>query len=246
MAASKTTGKQRVAIVTGGTRGIGAAVVTALLDAGWRVAFCSRREDVVVNLHGTLAGKYGDDRVHSMAVDVRDPRIVGVFVNEVGNQFGRVDCLVNNAGVANFAPVDELDTDSWQQQIETNLNGPFYCIQAVVPWMRKAGGGTIFNIASVAGRTTFAGGAAYNASKFGLVALSEAAMQDLRHDGIRVSAILPGSVATSFLPTVDDTVDRDWMLRPEDIARLIVEALGWPDRMLPVRIEVRPTQPPPK
>ncbi|MGE0435085.1 MAG: SDR family NAD(P)-dependent oxidoreductase [Planctomycetota bacterium] len=242
---------RRVAIVTGGTRGIGEAIVRGLLEAGWNVAFCSRREDAVANLHGALAARYGDARVLSNAVNVRDSRLVTTFINEVADQFGRIDCLVNNAGVGRIAKVDELSDDDWRAQIETNLSGAFYAIRAVAPVMRAAGGGTIVNMASVAGRQVFAGGSGYNASKFGLLGLSEAAMFDLRHDNIRVTAVLPGSVQTQFLADAtgkssdsDDDTANAWMLQAEDVARVVIELLDWPQHVLPVQIEVRPLQPP--
>ncbi|HEY0512108.1 MAG TPA: SDR family NAD(P)-dependent oxidoreductase [Thermoanaerobaculia bacterium] len=189
--------RTRIAIVTGGSRGIGRAVVEALLGEGWRVRFCSRSPESVEEARQELAGRFGD-AVSGAAVDARSQEEVNRFVAETLRQEGRIDCLVNNAGVGTFGPVDELTGDQWREVIETNLSGYFYFLHAVAPAMKRQGSGWIFNVASLAAKNPFAGGAAYNASKFGVVGLSEAAMLDLRQHGIRVAALLPGSVATGF------------------------------------------------
>ncbi len=143
-----------------------------------------------------------------------------------------------------FGPVDQISGDDWRKVIETNLSGAFYCIRAAAPIMRRQGAGWILNIASLAGKNPFAGGTAYNASKFGMVGLSEAAMLDLRHDGIRVAAILPGSVATEFAGGRGG--DPGWRLTPEDVARTVADLLRYPDRALPSWVELRPSRPPKK
>lgn len=233
---------ERVALVTGGSRGIGRAIVEGLLEGGWRVFFCSRSQGSVdaatAELAGTAAG-----RVAGRAVDVRRQEEVEAFVDWAAAEGGRVDCLVNNAGLGLFAPVDEISGDGWREVIETNLSGAFYAIHAVAPRMRAQGGGWIFNIASLAGKNPFAGGSAYNASKFGMIGLSEAAMLDLRHHGIRVAAILPGSVDTGFRSPGRET---SWMLAPEDVARTVLDLLAYPDRALPSLVEIRPSRPPKK
>jgi NAD(P)-dependent dehydrogenase (short-subunit alcohol dehydrogenase family) len=231
----------RVALVTGGSRGIGRAVVQALLDEGWRVFFCSRSAGSVAEALMGLSA-YGD-RVAARAVDVRDREAVENLVSWVLEEAGRLDCLVNNAGLGRFGPVDSLDVEAWLEVIETNLNGAFYAIRAVATPMMERGAGWIVNIASLASKNPFAGGAAYNASKFGLLGLSDAAMLDLRHHGVRVTAVLPGSVDTGFRPQ-GRKPQTDWMLQPEDVARAVVDLLRYPERALPSRVELRPSHPP--
>ncbi|HVS02858.1 MAG TPA: SDR family oxidoreductase [Thermoanaerobaculia bacterium] len=233
----------RVALVTGGSRGIGRAVVEALLAEGFAVFFCSRNPDSVGAAERDLQGRF-PGRVSGRAVDVRRQSEVDACVAWVTATAGRIDCLVNNAGTGAFEAVDALDGDTWREVVETNLCGAFYGIRAVAPHMRRQGSGWIFNVASLAGRNPFAGGAAYNASKFGLVGLSEAAMLDLRHDGVRVTAILPGSVDTGFHQ--GRRPQREWMLAPQDVARVVVDCLRFPDRALPSLVELRPSRPPRK
>lgn len=233
---------ERVALVTGGSRGIGRAIVEALLQDDWRVFFCSRHRDSVAKAFDTLSGQY-PDRVTAWPFDMGEEDEVDELVGRVINERGRIDCLVNNAGVGIFAPIDEISGDEWRRLMRANLNGAFYAIRAAAPHMKAQGSGWIFNIASLAGRHPFAGGAAYNASKAGLIALSEAAMLDLRQHGVRVAAILPGSVSTEFSPSSPDA-DASWKLAPEDVARAITDLLRYPDRALPSRIELRPTRPP--
>jgi hypothetical protein len=233
---------RQVAIVTGGSRGIGRAVVEALTDRGWSVYLCSRSEDSVARALDELGQRGGGGAVFGRAVDVRDQEQVDGFVEWVAGDAGRIDCLVNNAGLGHFGAIDELSGDQWREVIRTNLDGCFYFIRAVAPVMRRQGSGWILNVASLAGKNPFAGGAAYNASKFGLVGMSEAAMLDLRHDGVRVSAILPGSVDTAF----HGRDERSWMLAPEDVARTVTDLLDFPPRALPSRVEIRPSRPPKK
>lgn len=233
--------ESRVALVTGGSRGIGRAVVEALLEESWRVFFCSLSRESV---EGALAEleKHGD-RVAGRAVDVRDREQVEALVSWVLAEAGRLDCLVNNAGLGRFGPVDSLPVDAWHEVIETNLNGAFYAMRAAAAPMMERGSGWIVNIASLASKNPFEGGAAYNASKFGLLGLSDAAMLDLRPHGVRVTAVLPGSVDTGFRPQ-GRKPQTDWMLHSEDVARAVTDLLRYPDRALPSRVELRPTRPP--
>ena len=233
-------GNDRIAIVTGGSRGIGRGVVEALLHEGWKVSFCSRSPGSVEEACSELAAH--GDAVTGRAVDVRSQEAVDAFVNEVLDREGRIDCLVNNAGLGIFGAVDELTGDQWREVIETNLSGAFYFLHAVAPAMKRQSSGWIFNIASLAGKNPFAGGAAYNASKFGMIGLSEAAMLDLRPHGVRVAAILPGSVDTGFSHR-RDRQDRSWMLKPEDIAAMILHLLSYPEHALPSLVEMRPAKP---
>ena len=234
---------RKVAIVTGGSRGIGRAAVEALLGAGYRVFFGSRSGESVEKALAELGGRFGA-AVAGRALDVRRQEQVDAFVEWVIAEAGRIDCLVNNAGMAVFGPVDGLSGDQWREVIETNLSGQFYCLRAVAPAMKRQGGGWIFNIASLAGRNPMAGGAAYNASKYGAVGLSEAAMLDLRQFGVRVAAILPGSVDTSFGDPARRSGDRSWMLAPQDVAAMILHLLSYPERALPSLVEIRPSHPP--
>ena len=226
----------KVALVTGGSRGIGRAIVEDLLLRGWRVHFCSRTPESVQETLRALERYEG--RVAGRAVNVGSQEEVDAFVSGVIDAEGAIDCLVNNAGLGYFAPVDELSGEDWRRLIETNLNGPFYFIRAVAPSMRQRATGFIINVASIAGRTAMAGGAAYNASKFGLMGLTEAAMLDLRKDGVRVAAVLPGSVDTGFTRA---TGDDSWKLQPRDVARTVSDLLDYPERALPSLIEIRPT-----
>lgn len=230
--------KPPVAIVTGGTRGIGRAICEALLEDGWEVFLCSRSADSVqqtlIELEERVPG-----RAYGRTTDVREEAEVEGLVDWVVNQRDGVDLLVNNAGLGIFAAVDELSTEDWHTVLRTNLDGAFYAIRAVAPRMKERGRGWIVNICSLASLNPFAGGAAYNASKFALLGLSDAAMLDLRHHGIRVAAVLPGSVDTDFFDGSEE-----WRLSPEDIARAVTDLLRYPDRALPSRIEIRPSQPP--
>ncbi|HEV2856629.1 MAG TPA: SDR family oxidoreductase [Thermoanaerobaculia bacterium] len=235
------TGKS-IAIVTGGSRGIGRGIAEALLGEGWRVRFCSRGPESVETAQRELRERFGDGAT-GRAVDVRDQRAVDGFVEETLREEGRIDCLVNNAGLGIFGAVDELTGEQWRETIETNLSGSFYFLHAVAPAMKRQGSGWIFNIASLAGKHPFAGGGAYNASKFGLIGLSEAAMLDLRPHGVRVAAILPGSVDTGF-SLQRRHQDRSWMLKPEDIGSMVLHLLSYPPNALPSLVEMRPAKPP--
>jgi len=156
--------------------------------------------------------------------------------------FGRLDYLVNNAGVGIFAPVPEMDPADFRRVIETNVIGVFNMCHTAIPAMRRTGGGSIVNISSLAGTNAFAGGAAYNASKFGLNGFSEALMQDVRYDSIRVSCVMPGSVATEFGGN-EPGAGADWKLLPDDVAEAVLDVLRFPSRALASRIELRPSQP---
>jgi 3-oxoacyl-[acyl-carrier protein] reductase len=237
--------EKKVAIVTGGSRGIGRGIVEALLEDGWRVRFCSRSPESVERAQKELAGRFGE-AVSSRPVDVRRQEEVDAFVEEAVRDEGRIDVLVNNAGLGRFGAVDELTGDQWREVLQTNLDGAFYFLRAVAPVLKNQGEGWIFNIASLAAKNPFAGGAAYNASKFGLVGMSEAAMLDLRGHGIRVAAILPGSVATDFGGGHAASKEADWKLQPRDIASMVLHLLTYPQNALPSLVEMRPSRPPGK
>ncbi|HSM50056.1 MAG TPA: SDR family oxidoreductase [Thermoanaerobaculia bacterium] len=233
--------EKRVALVTGGSRGIGRAVVEALAAGGWTVDFCARDQARVEAAAADLAARF-DDRVRGRVADVRREEEVAALVAWTLAGHGQLDLLVNNAGLGRFGPVDALSGDEFREVVETNLHGCFYAIRAVAPAMKARGNGWIVNVASLAGKNPFAGGAAYNASKFGLVGLSEAAMLDLRPHGVRVAAILPGSVATDF--GAGRREGDSWMLGAEDVARAVVDLVAYPERALPSLLELRPTRPP--
>ena len=235
---------QPVGVVTGGSRGIGRAIVEALAREGWRVYYCSQSADSLTQSSLELSEAY-PERIHGKVCDVGRQDEVEDLVSWVSSDAGRIDCLVNNAGIGHFGPVDEISGESWRRLIRTNLNGSFYAIRAVAPLMKQQGSGWIINIASLAGKNPFAGGTAYNASKFGLVGLSEASMLDLRQYGIRVAAILPGGVRTEFSHPRPGASD-DWKLTPEDIARTVLDLLRHDSRSLPSLIEIRPSRPPKK
>jgi len=232
--------QDRVSVVTGGSRGIGYAVVEALLKEGARVVFCGKTEERVKEAGERLRKKWGD-RVHPLVADVRIYHHVENLFRTVEQQFGRLDVLVNNAGIGGFGNVEDLTLEEWHLCLDTNLTAVFYCCRCAIPLMKRSGGGFIVNISSLAGRNAFPGGAAYNASKFGLNGFSEALFQEVRYDNIRVTCIAPGSVETEFnghQPSADT-----WKLLPEDVARAVVAIVKFPDRALPSYLELRPSKP---
>jgi 3-oxoacyl-[acyl-carrier protein] reductase len=232
----------RVAVITGSTRGIGRAVAEALTERGAHVVVSSRTEDDVRQVEEALNAA-GPGQALGRVCDVRDPEACRALVEAGVERFGGLDILVNNAGLGRFAPIQEMDRETWDVQIRTNLDGVFHCSRAAVPHLVRRGGGWIFNIGSLAGRNAFSGGVAYNASKWGLLGMTEAMMLDLRHEGVRVSCIMPGSVNTHFFEGGPDPED-EWKLRSEDIARVILDLLVFPDRALPSKVEIRPSRPP--
>jgi len=233
----------KVAVVTGGTRGIGYCIAEALLAEGARVFICGRDPATLRAALETL-GRNAKNRLDGVAADVRRYDDCRKLIHAAAERFGRLDILVNNAGMGIFKPVDQLTPEEWDATIETNLSGVFYCCREAIPLMRQRGGGYIFNISSLAGINAFAGGSAYNASKFGLNGFSEAMMQDVRYDGIRVSYIMPGSVDTDFAAAPGSKPRESWKLTGEDIAKAVVDLYKFPCRALASRIEMRPSQPP--
>jgi 3-oxoacyl-[acyl-carrier protein] reductase len=232
----------RTAIVTGGTRGIGRAIAEAILRDGGRVMITGRTQKSVTTAVGELARLAGDaGRVAGTAADVRRRDDVEALMSEAASTFGGFDTLVNNAGVGRFADVGVMTDADWDEVIATNLTGPFLCSRAAIPRLKEAGGGWIINIASLAGRNSFGGGGAYCASKAGLVAFSEALMQEVRFDNIRVSVVMPGSVATEFSHP-HGAQDDSWKLAPADVAEVVVDLLRHPARSLPSKVEIRPAR----
>jgi NAD(P)-dependent dehydrogenase (short-subunit alcohol dehydrogenase family) len=232
------------AIVTGGTKGIGYAIARALVAAGASVSISARNEDEVKNAAAEL-NEIGEGRCVGFVCDVRDEAQVRSFFAETVSTLGGLDILVNNAGIGLFAPVESTTGDDFRAVIETNLCGVFYCCHEAIPLMKQRGGGYIINISSLAGANPHPKMAAYNASKFGLNGFSEALMQEVRHDRIKVSYIMPGSVNTEFGGD-EPSPEKSWQLQPDDIAHVVMDLLQYPDRTLPSRIEIRPSRPPKK
>ena len=229
----------KIALVTGGNRGIGRGIVEALHKEGATVYLTARDATAAVS----AANQVGP-RAHGVGCDVRDMAQVQAAFAAVDREAGGLDILVNNAGLGIFGPIADMKPEDWRAVIETNLNGPFYCSHEAIPLMRKRGGGYIFNISSLAGKNPFINGGAYNASKFGLNGFSEALMMEVRYDGIRVSYLMPGSVNTEF--GRGSAAKQEWALQPEDVADVVLDLLRSPSRALYSRVEMRPSQPPRK
>jgi NAD(P)-dependent dehydrogenase (short-subunit alcohol dehydrogenase family) len=236
--------KGKSALVTGGARGIGRAIVEMLLSAGASVAFCGVREQSVRQAQEELRAKFPDSTLKLVAAtaDVSSKDAVHRLFDQVDRELGGLDILINNAGIGRFADLASLAPEDWRALMGTNLDGVYYCIHEALPRFRARGGGWIINIASLAGKNPFAGGAAYNASKFGLCGLSEAVMLDHRYENVRVSAVLPGSVSTEF----SRGGLADWKIQPEDVAGAVAMILAMPARTLISHVEIRPAKPPKK
>ena len=230
----------RSAIVTGGTRGIGYAIARALISAGANVAITARNESEIENALSQL-NQLGPGTISGYVCDVRKYE----QVKSVFSAFGGVDILINNAGIGIFARVESMSPEDFRAVLETNVFGVFYCCHEAIPVMKQRGGGYIINISSLAGANAHPEMAAYNASKFGLNGFSEALMQEVRHDGIKVSYIMPGSVNTEFGGD-EPSNEKSWQLQPDDIAQVVIDLLAFPQRSLPSRIEIRPSRPPRK
>ena len=234
----------KTALVTGGTKGIGRAIAESLIREGANVVITARHsadlENAVAELNAIDRG-----RAVGFSCDVRaQSQVRSLFENAI-KTFQRIDVLVNNAGIGIFGSVEETSPEDFRAVLETNLFGVYYCCHEAIPLMKQGSGGYIFNISSLAGVNAHAGMAAYNASKFGLNGFSEALMQEVRHDGIKVSYIMPGSVNTEFGgDSVSD--EKSWQLQPEDIAQVVMDLMAYPERSLPSRVEIRPTRPPKK
>lgn len=234
----------KAAIVTGGSKGIGRAIADALVRVGVDVCISARKRSEIDDAVAALAG-LEQGRVTGIACDVRDHSQVKAVFERTISQFGGLDILINNAGIGSFAKVEDMAPDDFRAVLETNLFGVYYCCHEAIPLMKKRGGGYIINISSLAGTNAHPQMAAYNASKFGLNGFSEALMQEVRHDGIKVSYIMPGSVNTQF---GDDTpsAEKSWQLQPQDIAQVVLDLLHHDERSLVSRVEIRPSKPPKK
>jgi NAD(P)-dependent dehydrogenase (short-subunit alcohol dehydrogenase family) len=233
----------KTAFITGATKGIGRAIAQALIEQGANVFICSRNRDEIEETVEALSAK-GNGA--GKLCDVRAEDQVRAALGSCERRFGGIDILVNNAGVGFMdKTVEEMSSDEFRQTLETNLFGVFYACHHAIPIMKKGGGGYIINISSLAGQNPHPRMAAYNASKFGLNGFSEALMQEVRHDNIKVSYICPGSVNTYF---GDDTPsgEKAWQLQPEDVAQVVLDLLVMNNRALPSKVEIRPSKPPAK
>jgi NAD(P)-dependent dehydrogenase (short-subunit alcohol dehydrogenase family) len=231
----------RVAVVTGGSEGIGRSVAEALAAHGAAVVLTSRSDERARSVAGEIDGGV-KGTVAGVGCDVRDPEQCRKLVATTVERFGGLHVLVNNAGLGIFKPIQEMSEEEFLVQIETNLHGVFFTTRAALPQLREADDAWIVNIGSLASRNTFSGGVGYNASKFGLLGMTEAMMLDLRYEGIRTSIIMPGSVNTGF----SDHGDRPWAIQPEDVALSVLQLLAYPQNTLVSRVEVRPSAPPRK
>jgi NAD(P)-dependent dehydrogenase (short-subunit alcohol dehydrogenase family) len=282
--------KNKIAIVTGGTKGIGRAIAEALVRQGASVCITARTQtdideavreltrgllktgqrvrskkyegvilgftptNVRVRWDGESKETYiyperlttqGRKRVIGFVCDVRKYNHVRALIDHTVKELGGLDILVNNAGIGVFETVEQTSPEDFRAVLETNLFGVFYCCHEAIPEMKQRGGGYIINISSLAGANPHPRMAAYNASKFGLNGFSEALMQEVRHDNIKVSYIMPGSVNTEFGGD-SPSDEKSWQLTPQDIARVVIDLLLHDDRSLPSRVEIRPSKPPKK
>lgn len=230
------------ALVTGGTKGIGFAIAEEMAASGWKVMITGRDAGRVKQAVGVLVKAVAPGgQVAGVVADARDRQAITAAIDEAAAKFGSFDTLINNAGVGVFQGVENMSDDDWHRVIDTNLTGVFYATRAAIPHLRRGGGGWIINIASLAGRNYFANAAAYCASKAGLVAFTEAVMLEVRNDNIRVSCIMPGSVATEFNGPGPHE-NENWKLTGQDIAQVVMDLLHHPKRSLPSKVEIRPVR----
>lgn len=230
--------KGRVAYITGGTRGIGLGVAKCLLELGMKVAISGRN---LKGIETALKALDDSDNVLGLCSDVTVLKDEEAAVQQILDKWGQLDVVLANAGVGHFAPIDEMETDKWHQMINTNLNGVFHTLKASVEAL-KSSEGYYMTLASLAGTNFFAQGAGYNATKFGVVGFTQAAMLDLRKYNVKVTTIMPGSVATNFNGNEPSKKDA-WKIQAEDIGKLVIDLLQMHPRTLPSKIEVRPTRP---
>ena len=233
--------KNKVALITGGTKGIGFGIAESMLKEGMKVAITGRTAGGVEKAEKELT-QFGE--AIGFVSDVRDLSSLEKAVDGIMEKWGQLDVLIANAGVGHFASILDMTPEQWNETIDINLTGVFNSAKACIPALKNTKG-YIITIASLAGTNFFAGGSAYNASKFGLVGFTQAMMLDLRHEGINVSTIMPGSVATYFNNHVPNDQD-GWKIQIEDLGQMTVDLLKLDPRTLPSKIEVRPSQPPKK
>lgn len=230
-------------LITGATRGIGQGMARVLLEYGCKVCITGRSEEAVTQGVNTLRKwvLQAADAVTGVVADVRTRAQMDAAVAHAVATFGRLDVVIANAGIGHFAPIDAMTAEQWHTTIDTNLTGVFHTVQAALPAL-KASKGYLITIASLAGANFFAQGAAYNASKFGLVGMTQAMMLDLRPFHIKVTTIMPGSVASHFNGHEPNENDA-WKIQPEDLGQMVADLLRMHPRTLPSKIEVRPSVP---
>jgi len=231
----------KIAFVTGGSRGIGLAIARALVAEGVQVAVTGRSDAHLSSARREIE-RAGPGAVETLRADVRRAADVEQAIRATVGRYGGLDFVINNAGVGHFGDVGDMTADQWSDVIDTNLTGVFHVCHSAIPHLRRRGGGFIINISSLAGKNPFASAAAYCASKAGLNAFSEALMQEVRYDDIRVSCVMPGSVATGF-SSGDAAKGADWKISPDEVADVVVHLLRHPARSLPSRVELRPSKP---
>lgn len=231
--------KGKVIYITGGSKGIGLGIAKTLLDEGCKVAISGRNEKTLAEAKTILQAS--DETLLAIQSDVTNPQNEHDALSQITEKWGGFDVLVANAGLGHFAPIDEMTQEQWSQTIDTNLTGVFNSVKASIPALKESKG-YIITIASLAGTNFFAQGAAYNASKFGLVGFSQAIMMDLRQYGVKVTTIMPGSVTSHFNGNVPSEKD-DWKIQPEDLGQMVSDLLKMHPRTLPSKVEVRPTMP---
>ena len=236
---TRLTGK--VAVVTGGSRGIGLATASRFLREGASVAILGTDRTRLDEARADLVALASSMHVLALQADVRDHANVTAAVDQAVAAFGGLDVVVNNAGVGLFKPVADTSIEDWRAVIDTNITGVFNGCHAALPHLRRRGGGWIVNISSLASKNPFVNGAAYCATKSAVNAFSEALMQEVRYDGIRVAYVLPGSVNTGFGGLAN--TKSEWALQPDDVAEVIADLIAHPTRSLPSRVEIRPAQP---
>lgn len=235
--------ENKIAVITGATKGIGRAIAEKLLSGGAKVFICARNKSEIKSASEDLS-EFG--QIEGEVCDVRSESQVEMMLKECVRVFGGVDILINNAGVGFIGEtVEEISPDKFRQTLETNLFGVFYACHYALPLMKERGGGYIINISSLAGQNPHPKMAAYNASKFALNGFSEALMQEVRQDDIKVSYICPGSVNTQFGGD-QPSDDKAWQLQPEDIAQTVLDLLNFAPNALPSKVEIRPSKPPKK
>ena len=230
----------KVAFITGGTKGIGYGIAEVLIKEGIRVAFTGRSEEAVKEAEASL-NTLNEGFALGLVSDVRSLVSQEEAVAQILTKWERIDYVIANAGVGHFAPIQELSAEAWQETIDVNLTGVFNTTKATLTSL-QASKGYFISISSLAGTNFFPKGAAYNASKFGLVGFTQAIMMDLRNEGIKVTTIMPGSVATHFNGHIPNEADA-WKIQPEDIGQMVSDLIKMPARTLPSKIEVRPTSP---
>lgn len=232
--------KNKTAFITGASKGIGFAIAQSLVKESVNVCITARNKDDLETAANKL-NKINSGRAIAVYCDVKNYQSQVNAVHKTIEQFGSLDYLIANAGIGHFANIADLSIEQWQDTIDTNLTGVFYSVKATLEELSRTKG-YIITISSLAGKNTFAGGSAYNASKFGLNGFSEAIMLDLRYKGIKVTTIMPGSVSSYFGGRSPEE-GKDWRIQPEDIGQMIVDLLKMPARTLPSRVEVRPSIP---